>query len=251
MSFKDHFSRQSFDYSRYRPHYPTALFNYLVAQTTNHQRAWDCGTGSGQAAIALALFFREVIATDPSPQQIAHAVAHDRLRYVVAPAEDSGLDNDSVDLITVAQALHWFDLDRFYTEARRVLRPGGALAVWCYGLTRISPAVDRILERFYSDTLGPFWPPERRLVEEGYRGLPFPFPELKPPGFEMVAKWKLAHLLNYLSTWSAVQRYREQHHGDPLDSISSELSYAWGKPETVLPVRWPISLRLGRHRSSA
>jgi len=248
MSFKDHFSQQSASYSRYRPHYPEGLFSYLASQVERHERAWDCGTGSGQAALELARFFAEVIATDASEQQIANALYHERVRYRVAPAEASGLDADSVDLITVAQALHWFDQERFYTEVRRVLRPGGVLAVWCYRLARVSPAVDAVLDRFYTEIVGPFWPPERELIDQGYRTVPFPFAELESPHFEMEAEWTLPHLLGYLGTWSAVQRYREQKGQDPLEVIQSELIQAWGRPETMASIRWPVYLRLGRHR---
>lgn len=248
MSFKDHFSRQSSDYSRYRPHYPEALFRYLASMINDRRLAWDCATGNGQAAVALAPLFQRVIASDPSQQQIDHSIPHEKIRYIVAAAENSGLESDSVDLITVAQALHWFDLEKFYAEARRVLRPGGMLAVWCYGLTRISPLVDAVIGRFYNDIVGSFWPPERILVEQGYRALPFPFAEQKSPPFQMEASWTMEHLMNYLGTWSAVQRYREHQHRDPLAMIRNELTEAWGGPATVLPVRWPISLRLGYHR---
>ncbi|MCP4377042.1 MAG: class I SAM-dependent methyltransferase, partial [bacterium] len=206
--FKDHFSDQSGDYLRYRPSYPGALFAFLAEIPPMQHRAWDCATGSGQAAHGLSTHFERVIATDASAAQIDSAVPAANVHYRVAPAEASGLPDRSVDLVTVAQALHWLDLERFYGEVRRVLKPGGLLAVWSYNLLRTDPAIDAEVDAFYSHTVGPYWPPERRLVESGYRDLPFPFPELDTPPFAMTARWRLEQLLGYLGTWSATKRYR-------------------------------------------
>jgi len=246
MSFADHFSAQAAPYRRYRPHYPAALFAYLADSVTRRQRAWDCGTGSGQAAQALARYFATVFASDASAAQIAHAIRHERVHYRVAPAEDSGLTAASVDLITVAQALHWFDLARFYAEVERVLRPAGVLAVWCYGLLRVTPTIDSILTVFYRETVGPFWPPQRRWVDNGYRDLPLPFAERSTPAFAITAQWNLPDLLGYLGTWSAVQRYRDCHRTDPVAALCKALAPAWGEPANRYPVQWPIQLRLGR-----
>lgn len=248
MTFKDYFSRQSTDYSYYRPHYPQALFAYLASQAKRHERAWDCGTGSGQAAVGLADYFPEIIATDASERQIANAIPHERISYRVALAEASGLDADSVDLITVGQALHWFDLNQFYAEARRVLRADGVLAAWCYGLLHVSPGIDAVLKHFYQEIVGSYWPPGREWIDKGYRGLPFPFPELETPRLQMETKWNLEHLLGYLGTWSAVQRYREREGRDPLELIGDELLRAWEEPNRMRLVRWPLHLRVGRHR---
>jgi SAM-dependent methyltransferase len=245
VSFKDHFSGHAADYSRFRPEYPAALFAWLAALAPARDRAWDCATGNGQAACALAPHFRDVVATDASAQQLENARSCDGVRYTVAPAEASGLAEHSVDLITVAQALHWFDLERFYAEARRVLRPGGVVAVWNYNLFRLDPAVDAIVDRFYAETVGPYWPPERRLVENGYRELPFPFTVIAAAPFEMASRWSLEHLIGYLGTWSAVRRYREAHGCDPVAAILGELSAAWGDAGER-EVRWPLEMRVGR-----
>ena len=156
------------------------------------------------------------------------------------------LPDASVDLVTVAQALHWFDLPRFYAEVRRVARPDGIIAVWCYQLHTITPEVDAIVERYYADIVGADWPPERRLVEEGYRTLAFPFDELAPPPFQMVHRWDMSHVLGYLGSWSATQRYQKRTGADPLDLIQGELATAWGDPEKTRDVTWPLHLRVGR-----
>ncbi|MCG8433115.1 MAG: class I SAM-dependent methyltransferase, partial [Gammaproteobacteria bacterium] len=187
--FKDHFSGHARDYALYRPDYPGALYQFLLEETSGNACAWDCGTGNGQVACALQPHFKKVIATDASIEQISAASRKDGIEYRVCLAESSGIKESSVDLITVAQALHWFDFDAFYSEAKRVLKPSGVIAVWTYGLHQISNDVDPISERFYKDIVGEFWPPERRFVEEGYSSIPFPFDELSVPGFEMSVNW--------------------------------------------------------------
>ena len=178
MSFKDHFSKQAADYAIFRPGYPQELFTYLGTIAPSRQLAWDCGTGNGQAAVELASGFDRVIATDASEKQIANAEPHEHVEYRVAPAENSGIESETIDLIMVTQALHWFDLDRFYAEARRVLKPDGVLAASAYNLLRIEPAIDEIANRYYYEVVGPFWPPERQLVER-FADLPFPFDEIR------------------------------------------------------------------------
>lgn len=242
-SFKDHFSAQSAGYARHRPHYPRALFEYL-AGLGRCRRAWDCATGSGQAAVALADFFDAVIATDASQTQIDAAVSHPRVRYRVAAAEESGLPGDSVDLVTVGQALHWFDTGRFFDEASRVLVPGGVLAAWCYELCRVSPDCDRIVRGLYSDIVGTYWPPERRLIEERYAAIEFPGSELEAPVLAMNATWTVEDMLGYLRTWSACQRYRREQGSDPVERIDGELRAAWGAaPRTA---RWPLTVKVVR-----
>lgn len=247
--FRDHFSGVAAGYARFRPGYPPALFAWLAERAPARDAAWDCATGSGQAAVGLAEHFARVVATDASGEQVAHARPHPRVEYRVAPAERSGLDPASVDLVTVAQALHWLDLPAFYREVRRVLRPGGLLAVWSYGnLSLPDERLDRILQAFYHDTLGPCWPPERRLVEEGYASLEFPFAEAAPPPFAMEADLTLADLGGYLRTWSAVKRYAEAHGTDPVEAVEAELRPTWGDPGRPRRVRWPLAIRAGYAR---
>lgn len=245
--FEDHFSPLATAYAAFRPQYPPALFDWLAASCRARDRAWDCACGSGQATVAIAERFGAVVATDASAAQIAAAPPHPRITYRVARAETSGLDAASVDLICVAQALHWFDLGGFYAEARRVGRPGALLAAWCYDVMRVNePDIDALLQRFYGETLGPYWPPERRYVEAGYRTLPFPPGELAAPGFQMRAQWPLGRLLGMLESWSAVARFREARGSDPMPQIARALAEKWGEPTREREIAWPLYLRAAR-----
>jgi SAM-dependent methyltransferase len=244
MAFKDHFSKQAADYAKFRPRYPQELFDYLGNIAPSRQLAWDCGTGNGQAAVELSSAFDRVIATDASEKQIANAELHERVDYCVAAAENSGIKSGTVDLIMVAQALHWFDLPRFYEEVRRVLKNNGVFAASAYNLLRIEPAIDEIVNRYYHEVVGPFWPSERKLVEN-FAKLPFPFHEIDPPKFKMTAQWNLDHLIGYLGTWSATQRFIAATGDDPLEQITDELRSAWGDPKQRRKVIWPLILRIG------
>jgi SAM-dependent methyltransferase len=246
MTFKDHFSSQADAYSRYRPRYPEALFAWLAAQAPARDRAWDSATGNGQAALGLARHFASVIATDASIQQISHAPEHAGIDYAVCRSEASSLDASSVDLVFVAQALHWFDLPAFHDEVRRVCRPGALLAVCSYGLLSVEPAVDAVIGDVYARTLGPYWPPERALVDNGYRDLPFPFETLAHPGFSMTRRWHLGDLIGYLSSWSAVVNYRRREGRDPLPDVAEDLSAVWGDSSEERLITWPLNLRIGR-----
>jgi SAM-dependent methyltransferase len=242
--FKDHFSKQAADYAKFRPRYPQKLFDYLGSIAPSRQVAWDCGTGNGQAAVGLASVFDYIIATDASERQIANAQSHEKVDYHVAPAENSGIEAETLDLIMVAQALHWFDLRRFYGEVRRVLKNNGVFAASAYNLLHVDPAVDAIVNRYYYDVVGPFWPPERKLVEQ-FADLRFPFREVDAPKFEMTAQWNLDHLRGYLQTWSSTQRFIAAKGSDPLEQITDELRAAWGDSRKIRNVTWPLVLRIG------
>ena len=247
-TFQDHFSSVAREYADYRPNYPDALFALFADLVPRHSLIWDCAAGNGQATGALARHFERVVATDASQEQIASATPLPNVEYRVALAEESGLPTASVGLITVAQALHWFDLPRFYVEVRRVLVPQGILAVWCYGINHVEgPAVDQLVQNYYANTLGPYWPPSRQLVESGYRTLPFPFAELTPPNFRMEASWTLDQLLGYFSTWSATNRYIKATGRNPLEPLADALAGVWGDAGSPRIVSWPLSLRVGRN----
>lgn len=247
MTFKDHFSTKAAAYARYRPTYPRALIELVVGLAPQRQLAWDCATGAGQAARALAEHFARVVATDASAQQIAHATPHPRIEYRVALAEQSGLPDASFDLVTVAQALHWFDLQRFYAEVARVLVPGGALAVWSYGDPFMEArALDATLQYFNHVTVGPFWPSDRHSVGEGYRALPFPFDEVRVPPMELAQDWTLEQVAGYARTWSATTRYAAERGTDPIPGFVEKLARDFGDPETCRRITWPLTVRAGR-----
>ncbi|KIE43178.1 class I SAM-dependent methyltransferase [Geobacter anodireducens] len=244
--FKDYFSDTSDAYRTYRPDYPDGLFEWLAGLPPRRDAALDCGCGTGQASVALARYFPRVHAVDPSADQIANAISHEGVVYRVAPAEQTGLPGASVDLVVAAQALHWFDFDRFYLEVRRVGRPGSVFAAFSYGLLSIDADLDRIIGRFYHEVIGPYWPPERTHVDNGYRAIPFPFPEITAPPFAMEARWELEHLIGYLETWSAVREYRRRRGVDPLAALARKVRNAWGAPEVTRTIAWPLVLRVGR-----
>lgn len=251
--FKDYFSGDSAAYAAYRPLYPPMLAEWVASLCQSKQLAWDVGCGSGQMSALLARWFERVVATDASAEQVEKAAANPKVRYAVAPAERSGLERGSVDLVVAAQAAHWFDLEAFYPEVRRVLKVGGIVALVCYERCVIDGgAIDAAVERLYSERLKGFWPPERRHVETGYRDLPFPFDELSAsdvPRLEMTAEWNRSNLFGYVGTWSAVKEAEKKSVGGRAGSVlgpfAMDLFKAWPS-EGKKVVRWPLSLRVGK-----
>jgi SAM-dependent methyltransferase len=242
--FKDHFSGQSDAYQKYRPDYPPALFEWLASQAPARKLAIDIATGNGQAAVALAPYFDRVIASEPSAAQLREARVHPRVEYRQEAAEAIGVESGTADLLTAAQAAHWFDWPRFCKEAARVLRPGGVLAVWCYGDCRVGPSIDRLVRDFSRDVVGPYWPLERRHIDEAYRDLVLPFPLIDAPEFGMQTHWDSDAMLGYLDTWSAVRRCRARTGRDPLLLLAGPLTQAWG--DGTRDMSWPLTLRAGR-----
>lgn len=245
-SFKDHFSDQAAGYAAHRPTYPLALVDALARVSPGSTLAWDAGCGSGQLATLLAERFACVIATDASEAQLANAVPNRRVEYRCARAEDSGLPDACADLVTAAQAAHWFDLDAFYAEVRRVALPGAVVALVSYGLMRVDARVTPVIRVFHSGVLGSYWPPERLHVDEEYRTLEFPFDELEIPRLQITATWNYTDLMGYIETWSAVRALRAAEGEAALDEFRTRLADAWGPPGTVRPVRFPLALRVGR-----
>lgn len=245
MSFQDHFSTQASGYAKARPVYPPALFADLARLAPGRRLAWDAGTGNGQAAVALAAQFERVVATEPSRAQLGQAVAHPRVEYHLSAETAPMIPAATVDLVTVAQAVHWFDRSRFYAEVKRVLRPGGVLAIWSYELCLISPEIDEVLQRFYRGAIWPCWPPERRHVETGYRDFDFPFEEVPFPVCTMEHDWTLADLAAYLRTWSSVVRYTRESGRDPVTALETELVPLWRVSRRRIV--WPLAGRVGRH----
>ncbi len=246
MSFKDHFSARSALYAAYRPHYPDSLFAHLAGIPARRQVACDCATGNGQAAHGLARHFGQVAAIDASRSQLAHATQHPVINYAVAAVEMIPLRSQSVDLVTVAQALHWFDLACFYDEARRILAPGGAIAVWGYGDPILDdPRLNDIVHRYNRETIESYWMPERMILLDGYATMPFPFREVEQPEFSLKCDWTLAELCGYLRTWSATAAYAAAHGTDPVVAVEVELAPEWGPLEARKRLTWPLHLRIG------
>ena len=245
MSAAELFSGHSRDYAEYRPSYPPVLVDYLAELAPRQGIAWEAGCGSGQFSVPLASRFDRVIATDASAEQIRHASPHSKVEYVVARAEACGLPDATADLAVAAQAAHWFDLDGYYAEVRRVAKPDGIVALVTYGRTVVDDAVDPIVDRFYADTLQSYWAPARRHVEAGYRSLPFPFAEIEAPRFEMVAEWTLEELVGYVETWSATRSLLRAEGESKVRAFREELQGAW-RGAAVRTIRWPVSLRVGR-----
>lgn len=240
--FQDHFSGHSSNYSKARPGYPEEIFSWLAGLTGEHDFAWDVATGNGQAARMLAPHFAQVRASDASEQQIREAPVLEGVEFCVEPAEEPGIAGASVDLVTVAQAAHWFDRERFYKAVKRVLKPGGVLAVWCYELTTVSDGIDVLIVDYYH-SLDAYWPPERKFVEEGYRTFDFPFREVEAPKFEMRCEWSGEQMLAYLQSWSATQRCWKETGENLLEGLRKRLLPVWGSE--IRQVKWPVSMRVG------
>lgn len=245
-AFKDNFSAQSDIYVRYRPLYPKELYSFLASLTENHELAWDCGTGNGQAAIGLANFYTAVIATDPSEQQIKNCLPDERVKYVIEKAEKTSLASNSVDLLTIANALHWFDFGAFYKEAVRVLKTNGIIAAWAYGLPTITAGVDEIIKKYHDQTLHDYWLPENRLVEKEYATIPFPFVQISSPEFFCEKTMNLKDLIGYLNTWSGTQRFITANNYNPTRQLEKDLIDIWNDGEADKKIRWKLVLKVGR-----
>lgn len=240
------FSSIAREYAQSRPRYPAELFDHLASLVKPRHQAWDCATGNGQAALALAGHFDRVIATDVSAEQIRHAAQHPRIEYRVARSERSGLDNASVDLVTVASAIHWFDLDDFYREVRRVTRPGGVLAAWTYHVGYVEPPFDRLFARFYFEVLYPYFAAGARLVDERYGSLTLPGTPLPAGSWRVSATWNLDQMVAFIASWSGTQQYIKERGEDPVALIAQELEHLWGGRERTHAVRWPLYARISR-----
>ncbi len=232
-------------YASFRPHYPKSLFAWLAAQCPEHLRALDIACGNGQASHPLREHFEQVLACDASLEQLQAGADQAGLQLFVAEAQAQPLPSHSLDLIVVAQALHWFATPAFFAEVRRLLKPGGVFCAWCYSLMRIDAELDALIDDFYWNTLGGYWPAGRASVDAGYRDIDNPFKALTPPASAIEVSWTLEQLLGYLRTWSAVQRYEQQNGGDPLLQLQPKLRQAWGDAKQPRFVRWPLHFLAG------
>jgi SAM-dependent methyltransferase len=242
----DHFSGVAASYAEFRPTYPRELFELVASLAPRRGTVWECGAGSGQATIALAEFFDRVIATDISAEQIARAPAHPRIEWLVAPSEKAPIESGTIDLVAVAQALHWFDFEAFFAECRRVAAPGAVLAAWTYGSPSMQGEAGRALSDFmYGDAgIGPYWPPERHHIHAEYQTIPFPFERVDTPRMELVHEWVPAQVIGYLRSMSATARYIKAHGRDPVDAFEERLSGVWPDGE-ARRISWPLIIRAG------
>jgi SAM-dependent methyltransferase len=245
MSTEQLFTQQSDAYRAARPGYDPQLFAKLAQLAPGRALAWDAGCGSGQATIDLAHHFDCVVGTDVSQPQLDRAPLTDNISYRCEPSHRSSLEAHSVDLTLVAQALHWFDIDGFYKEVRRVSKPGALLAVISYNLLEATPQVDVLVHQLYNEVLNGYWAPERAHVESGYRTIPFPFQRIEMPAAMLSAQWDLRRFISYLESWSAVQTYKEKNGADPLAPFRDEFARCWGDPHRHMTINWPLSVRVG------
>lgn len=242
---KDNFSTQAKQYAQFRPTYPAALYDFLYAQTPNKKLAWDCATGNGQVALALAQVFEQVYATDISAKQIEHAAKAINITYSIAPAEHTSFGNQTFDLITVAQAIHWFNFDHFFAEVKRTLKPDGFFAAIGYGLMTIDSELDEVIFKLYETILGEYWDPERKHIEQNYDTISFPFQPIAAPNLTITTKWDFNQLIGYLETWSALQHYLKANGSNPIKLVNDELKKAWGTDE-FKTVNFPLIIKAGR-----
>ena len=243
--FPDHFSGHASEYATFRPQYPEALYEFLADHCQQNDAAWDCATGNGQAALSLARHFKKIFATDASTEQIASAEPNQQISYSIAPAESSGIEDASVDLVTIAQALHWFDIDAFFAEVTRVLKQGGLLAAWSYEASSVSDEVDLVFAAIF-DEVEDYWPPQREIVMNNYRDIVFPWPELEVPAVAMTESWVVEQMLGYLRTWSATRRYQNHRGNDPIARHEKALRRAWGSGARI--VSWPLNFKVARQK---
>lgn len=246
MHYVDHFGTKSDEYQLYRPDYPKELYQYLAGLVAKRDLAWDVGTGNGQAAVQLAPYFKQVIASDVNQSQLDHAQKVENVHYYCWPAETTGLPDSSVDLITIAQALHWFDFNNFYKEVKRVAKYSAIIAAWCYSLGSVNRIIDPVIEHLYFEILGStYWPKERRYIDEEYQTIPFPFDKVNPPEFRIKKEIDFVQFMGYLNTWSAVKEYQQMNQENPINLIFPALQKAWGDPTAKRIITWPIHLIAG------
>lgn len=242
---KDNFSTQSNDYALFRPQYPQVLIDFLIALTENQGACWDCGTGNGQFAVQLSEKFDKILATDISQNQLDNATSKSNVEYSLQPAEQTNFPDHHFDLITVAQAAHWFDFDRFNPEVKRTLKPNGVIALFGYGLVQVEGEIGETIKKFYWNVTKPYWDPERNHIVEEYKTIPFPFEEIEEvPNFDIKKEMTLDELVGYISTWSAVQHYIKDNGHSPIDKLKSDLQEIW--ESGTLEVVFPTFMRVGR-----
>lgn len=241
--FKDYFSGQSGQYAKNRPTYPASLIDFIVSHVSAYETAWDCATGNGQVALALAGHFKSVIATDASKEQLEQAIPHPSIQYIQSRAESTSIASSSIDLITVATALHWFNFNSFFKEVDRVIKQEGFFAAWGYGSVSVNYEIDPYIHDFYRNLIGPYWPAERIFMDQHYDTIPFPFPLIETPPFKMEQSWSVDRFLGYVESWSACQNYRKTHGKSPISYLRHNLVPLWKQEK--MTISWQLFLKCG------
>jgi SAM-dependent methyltransferase len=242
---KDNFSAQAKQYAQYRPSYPIAFYDFIFNNVKQTELAWDCATGNGQVAHVLAATFTQVYATDISEKQLANALKRDNITYAIGQAEQTDFESHSFDLITVAQAIHWFNFDKFFAEVKRTLKPGGLFVAVGYGLMQISPALNEVIMQLYESILGQYWDTERKHIEANYATIHFPFELIETPQLEITTTWNFEQLIGYLNTWSALQHYVSANGQNPIKLVFEALKSAWGN-DVDREIHFPLIIKAGR-----
>lgn len=243
----DRFSKQSNTYVSARPRYPEEIYKFLSGISPARTLAWDCGTGNGQAAIHLVEYFDHVYANDLSQNQIQNAFQHERIKYDVCTAEDANLQEHSVDLITVAQAIHWFDLEKFYAITNKALKPNGIIALWAYGfISADDQALDSLFQKVGKEILHEYWDPQVHKIWKGYDQLDFPFKEVEHPQWHMHIQWSRTDFISYIESWSAARKYQDTNNQSIISEIITDLEKLWPDPNIQQTFRSPITSRIGR-----
>ena len=239
---KDNFSVQAALYAQYRPTYPKTFYDFILNNVELKETAWDCATGNGQVAVELSKHFTKVYATDISENQISNASHVENIIYMIEPAEKTTFPDNFFDLITVAQAIHWFNFDLFYNEVKRVIKDEGLFVAATYDICKSNDATDDVLLYFYRDITGPYWDPERKFIDEKYRTIPFPFKEIRTPELFIESEWSFDQFIGFLNTWSAVQHYIRKNKENPVEMVYEDFQNSWGDKEKKI-FWFPMYLR--------
>jgi ubiquinone/menaquinone biosynthesis C-methylase UbiE len=244
MATKDLFSSQSKAYAAFRPTYPAELYEFIFRNTKNFDLAWDCATGNGQVAQDLSKRFKKVYATDISQQQLDEAFKVTNIQYSVSKAEQTNFPDSSFDLITVGQALHWINTHEFYSEVNRVGKKGSTIAVWGYSLLTVNGAIDVRFNEFYFERVGKYWDTARKLVENKYSTIDFPFANKQEANFQIKAEWSLEQFAGYLTSWSATQKSIKAEGINPVPEFIRSIENLWPHDE-IKSIRFPVFVKLG------
>ena len=247
MQISTLFADKSDLYAASRSQYPRELFSFITDLVVQHNAAWDCATGNGQAAVGVAETFDLVQATDIRQQQITHSLTRNNIHYSVCCAEKTAFVDNQFDLVTVAQALHWFDFDKFWPEVNRVLKPDGVFCTFAYIWCEVSPVIDIAVEGYIKRIDAPYWASNNKLVWDSYKGVEFPFAQIGTPKFTLQNLWGFQLFMNYIHTWSATRRCIEVKGIEFFERAKLQIVREWGDPKEKRLVTSPLTVMAGRN----